>query len=58
MTVRIVALTSEEAGGARVGGTAAERIALVGQLSRRMWDKRATGRDRDRVDVNGLEGTG
>jgi hypothetical protein len=37
MTVRIVPLQSDEAGDARVGGTVAERIALVGELSRRMW---------------------
>jgi hypothetical protein len=37
MTVRIVPLRSDEAGDARVGGTVAERVALVGELSRRMW---------------------
>lgn len=37
MTVRIVPLQSDEAGDARVGGTVAERLALVGELSRRMW---------------------
>ena len=37
MTVRIVPLQSDEAGDARVGGTVAERFALVGELSRRMW---------------------
>jgi hypothetical protein len=37
MTARVVPLASEEAGDARVGGTAAERLALVGELSRRMW---------------------
>jgi len=37
MTARIVPLESDEAGDARVGGTVAERLALVGELSRRMW---------------------
>lgn len=37
MTARVVPLGSDEAGDARVGGTAAERLALVGELSRRMW---------------------
>ena len=37
MTARIVPLRSDEAGDARVGGTAAERLALVGELSRRAW---------------------
>lgn len=37
MTVRIVPLDSPEAGDARVGGTAAERLALVAELSRRAW---------------------
>jgi hypothetical protein len=37
MTARVVPLYSEEAGDARVGGTVAERLALVGELSRRMW---------------------
>ena len=37
MTARIVPLRSDEAGDARVGGTVAERVALVGELSRRMW---------------------
>jgi hypothetical protein len=37
MTARVVPLTSDEAGDARVGGTAAERLALVAELSRRMW---------------------
>jgi hypothetical protein len=37
MTARVVALDSAEAGDARVGGTIAERLALVGELSRRMW---------------------
>lgn len=38
MTARIVPLGSDEAADARVGGTVAERLALVGVLSRRMWD--------------------
>ena len=37
MTARIVPLQSDEAGDGRVGGTAAERLALVAQLSRRSW---------------------
>ena len=37
MTARVVPLGSDEAGDARVGGTAAERLALVAELSRRMW---------------------
>jgi hypothetical protein len=37
MTVRVVPLQSDEAGDARVGGSRAERIALVAELSRRMW---------------------
>ena len=37
MTARVVPLASDEAGDARVGGTVAERLALVGELSRRMW---------------------
>jgi hypothetical protein len=37
MTARIVPLRSDEAGDGRVGGTVAERLALVGELSRRMW---------------------
>ena len=38
MTARVVPLQSDEAGDARVGGTPEERIALVSELSRRMWD--------------------
>ena len=38
MTVRIVALGSNEAGDARVGGTVDERLALVAELSRRAWE--------------------
>ncbi|MGQ0814822.1 MAG: hypothetical protein ACT4O1_10205 [Gemmatimonadota bacterium] len=37
MTVRIVPLHSQEAGDARVGGSMAERLALVAELSRRGW---------------------
>ncbi len=42
MTVRVVSLHSREASDARVEGTAAERIALVAELSKRLWA--ATGR--------------
>lgn len=42
MTARIVPLNSREAGEARVGGTIAERIALVAELSEMMWAR--TGR--------------
>jgi hypothetical protein len=38
MTARVVPLGSDAAGDARVGGTAAERLALLSELSRRMWD--------------------
>jgi hypothetical protein len=38
MTVRIVPLRSEQAGDGRVGGSAADRLALVAELSQRMWD--------------------
>lgn len=37
MTVRIVPLRSAEAGDGRVGGTIAERLAQVHELSRRSW---------------------
>jgi hypothetical protein len=37
MTVRVVPLRSDEAGDSRVGGTAAERLALVGKLSEELW---------------------
>jgi hypothetical protein len=37
MTARVVPLRSDEAGDGRVGGTVAERLVLVGELSRRMW---------------------
>lgn len=37
MTVRVVPLHSREAGDARVGGTAADRVALVAKLSEALW---------------------
>jgi hypothetical protein len=37
MTVRIVPLHSQAAGDARVGGSIAERLALVAELSQRSW---------------------
>lgn len=37
MTVRIVSLRDDAAGDGRVGGTVEERLALVGELSRRSW---------------------
>jgi hypothetical protein len=37
MTARVVPLHSDEAGDARVGGTPEERLALLAELSRRMW---------------------
>jgi hypothetical protein len=37
MTGRIVPLGSDEASDARVEGTASERLALVRELSQRMW---------------------
>jgi hypothetical protein len=37
MTARVVPLASDEAGDARVGGTVAERLALLAELSRQMW---------------------
>lgn len=37
MTVRVVPLNSREAADACVGGTAAERIALVARLSEQQW---------------------
>lgn len=39
MTVRLVPLHSREAGEARVGGTAAERLALVIRLSEASWKR-------------------
>jgi hypothetical protein len=37
MTVRIVSLHSPEASDSRVGGTVAERVALVASLSEQLW---------------------
>lgn len=37
MTVRIVPLGSPEANESRVGGTIAERVALVAELSAMLW---------------------
>ena len=37
MTVTVVPLQSDEAGDGRVDGTAAQRLAIVADLSRRMW---------------------
>lgn len=42
MTARVVPLDSAEAAEARVGGTVAERVALVAELSRLLWAR--TGR--------------
>ncbi len=39
MTVRVVPLTSTEAGDSRVGGTVAERVALVLRLSEDLWTR-------------------
>lgn len=39
MTARVVALHSREADDARVGGTIAERIALVLTLSAELWSR-------------------
>ena len=44
MTVRVVSLHSREAGDARVGGSVAERVSLVGELSEMLWTQ--TGRPR------------
>jgi hypothetical protein len=44
MSVRVVPLHSPEASDAHVGGTAAERVALVVMLSESSWDR--TGRSR------------
>lgn len=38
MTARVVPLNSDEAGDARVAGTASERLTILAELSRRMWD--------------------
>jgi hypothetical protein len=37
MTARVVPLQSNEAAEGRVGGTVAERLSLLSELSRRMW---------------------
>lgn len=37
VTARIVPLASAEAGESRVGGTPAERLALVAELSKQAW---------------------
>lgn len=37
MTARVVPLTSREAGESRVGGTPAERLALLTELSSSAW---------------------
>jgi hypothetical protein len=37
MTAHVIPLRSDEAGDARVAGTVDERLALVAELSRRMW---------------------
>jgi len=37
MTARIVPLRSDEAGDGRVEGSTTDRLALVRELSRRMW---------------------
>ena len=38
MTARVVPLASDDAGDGRVGGTAADRLVLLADLSRRMWE--------------------
>lgn len=37
MTVRVVPLGSPEAGDSRVGGTATDRVTLVGTLTEALW---------------------
>jgi hypothetical protein len=37
MTARVVPLRSDEASDSRVEGTPAERLAVLAELSRRMW---------------------
>ena len=37
MTARVVPLDSDEAADARVAGSAAQRLAILADLSRRMW---------------------
>jgi hypothetical protein len=38
MTARVVPLESDEAGDGRIAGTADERLAVLAELSRRMWE--------------------
>ena len=38
MTARVVPLESDDAGEGRVGGTPTERLVLLADLSRRMWE--------------------
>jgi hypothetical protein len=38
MTARVVPLRSDEASDGRVAGTAEERLELLKELSRRMWE--------------------
>lgn len=38
MTARLVPLGSDEAGDGRVAGTPTERLAILADLSRRMWE--------------------
>ena len=38
MTARVVPLDSDEAGDARVEGSASQRLAILADLSRRMWE--------------------
>jgi len=37
MTARVVSLASEDAGDPRMGGTAAERVAAVAELTQTAW---------------------
>jgi len=39
MTARVVPLASADAGASHVGGTAAERVVLVGRLSEEVWTR-------------------
>ena len=38
MTARVVRLDSDDAGDARVAGTPTERLSILADLSRRMWE--------------------
>lgn len=38
MTARVVPLESDEAGDSRVPGSPSERLAILAELSRRMWE--------------------